>query len=60
MNAITEMHAFRAEAAREFAVSQAEHIMISAMMRAANARYEQARAYLTYIENIEYAIGRER
>jgi len=54
--AIAETHAFKTEAAREFAVAKLELRTVSVTMHAATARYQQALAMLTYMENIEYAL----
>lgn len=56
MNTIMDIHTVRSEMAREFSVSQFEHKKALAVMDAAGARYAQAYAYLTYLDNIEYAM----
>jgi hypothetical protein len=56
---IAEKHAFRVDIAREFAVASNEFLNASVTTHDALARFEQARAYLTYMDNIEYTIDNE-
>jgi hypothetical protein len=51
-----EKNAFRVDVAREFAVATHEFLQISTVAQAAFARFEQARAYLTYMDNIEFSM----
>lgn len=60
VNAIVRTHAFRTESAREYAISQVAYTSALLTMQAAKARYDQACAMLTYMENIDYAIHAER
>lgn len=55
-DALLQTHAFRTDSAREYAISQIEYHSALLTMKAAKARYDQACAMLTYLENIDHAL----
>lgn len=59
-DALLQTHAFKTESAREYAFAQLAYNSALLTMRAAKARYDQACAMLTYLENIEYALTSTR
>jgi hypothetical protein len=56
VDALLQTHAYRTESAREYAISQVAYNSALLTMQAAKARYDQACAMLTYLENIDYTL----
>ena len=58
-DALLQTHAFKIESAREHAIAKLAYNSALLTMQAAKARYDQACAMLTYLDNIEHALTRE-
>lgn len=55
-DALLQTHAFKTESAREHAIAKQAYNSALLTYYAAKARYDQACAMLTYLENIEYSL----